>query len=164
MKTQGGQGAARRGVSSDYVRGSAVAKPRPGQVVYPAPGHIRVVQNPKAHIVRQKNRDRARYMNLGYVLFLTCALLASAFVLTTYIGLQSDITNTVKNVSKLERELNNLRLANEENYSRIVNNVDLDHIRRVAIQELGMTYAVEGQIVEFADNRSDYVRQLNSLP
>ena len=111
-----------------------------------------------------KNRDKARYMNLGYVLFLVCALLISGLTLTTYLGLQSEITTSIKHISSLERELNNLRLANDENHSRIINNVDLDYIRRVAIQELRMVYAKEGQIIDFVGNRGDYVRQLNPLP
>ena len=32
-------------------------------------------------------------------------------------------------------------------------------IRRIAITELGMTYAGQGQIVEIPDDGSDYVRQ-----
>ncbi|MCL2717579.1 MAG: cell division protein FtsL [Lachnospiraceae bacterium] len=129
----------------------------------PAPRRIAVV--PKKKSTRHlKNRDKARYMNLGYVLFLVCALLISAFTLSNYIGLQSDITTSIKQIARLERELNNLRLANEENHSRITNNVDLDYIRQVAIQELGMIYAKEGQVIDFAGNNTDFVRQLNPLP
>ena len=128
-----------------------------------APG--RKIAPPKKQSVRHlKNRDRAKYMDWKYVLFLFCALMISGLTLSTYISLQSDITASVKHIARLERELNNLRLANEENHSRIVNNVDLDYIRRVAITELGMVYATEGQIVKFAGNTGDYVRQLNPLP
>ena len=34
-----------------------------------------------------------------------------------------------------------------------------NEIRRIAITELGMTYAGQGQIVEIPDDGSDYVRQ-----
>jgi hypothetical protein len=145
--------------SQYYTDGNTVRKLAPEQ----APRHIKATPNPKAELRQRKNRDRHRYMSFGYVLFLAAALVVSGFILTAYIGLQSDITNTVRNVARLERELNNLRLANEENYSILVNDVDLEHIRRVAIQELGKRYANEGQIVMFADNTSDYVRQLNAL-
>ncbi|MDR2546686.1 MAG: cell division protein FtsL [Lachnospiraceae bacterium] len=141
----------------EVIRGNTVRK------LEPAPLPIRERPNPNVDALRRKNRRRSRSMNFINVLFLVSALVVSSFVLTMYIGLQSDITNTVRNVARLERELNNLRLINEENLSRIVNDVDLEYIRRVAIQELGMIYAVEGQIIMFDDSHRDYVRQINTL-
>ncbi|MCL2050166.1 MAG: cell division protein FtsL [Lachnospiraceae bacterium] len=149
--------------TGNLTEGNVVRKIKPAA---PAPARITVVpRKPKKKSVRHlKNRDKARYMDLGYVLFLVCALVVSAFTLYNYLGLQSEITNSVKQIASLERELNNLRLANEENHSRIINNVDLDYIRQIAIQELGMIYPIEGQILEFAGNNTDFVRQLNPLP
>ncbi len=112
----------------------------------------------------RKNRDKARHMNLGYVTFLVMALLISGFVLINYIQLQSDITNKVKQIASLESTLNNLRQANDEEYSRLMSSVDLEEIKRIAIGELGMTYATENQIITYANEGSDYVRQLSDIP
>ncbi len=112
----------------------------------------------------RKNRDKARHMSAGYVLFLCVALLVTGFILINYVGLQSDITNSVKHIARLEKELNNLKLANDEEYTRITSSVDLKEIRRVAIQELGMQYAEEGQIISFASESNDYVKQLADIP
>lgn len=103
-------------------------------------------------------------MSAGYVLFLSAALAAAGIILVYYIGLQSDITNSVKNIAALERQLNELKVANEEEYSRISSSVDLEEIRRIAIQELGMQYAREGQIISFASENSDYVKQMAQIP
>jgi len=138
---------------TDYVYGNTVRKAKP------APDRLTVIPGKRLHHIRNISRR-----NFLYTTFLVIALLVSGFILTSYIGLQSDITNSIKHIAKLERELNNLKLANEENYSRITNNVDLDYVRRVAITELGMIYATEGQIIDFASNNSDYVRQINPLP
>lgn len=119
---------------------------------------------PKLSNRTRKNRDKAKHMNARYVLFLCAALVVTGFILTDYIGLQSDITNSVKNISRLEKELNDLRLANDEEYSRITSSVDLEEIKRVAIQELGMQYAEEGQIISFASESNDYVKQLADIP
>ena len=89
-------------------------------------------------------------MSLGYVLFLSLATILAGVMLTGYIGLQSDITNSIKNISRLESELNSLKLKNDEEYSRITSNIDLEEVKRIAIQELGMKYAEEGQIITFA--------------
>ncbi|MDE6844219.1 MAG: cell division protein FtsL [Lachnospiraceae bacterium] len=112
----------------------------------------------------RKNRERAKHMSAGYVLFLCMALIATGIILVNYIGLQSDITNSVKHISTLEKQLNDLKLANDEEYSRITSNIDLEEIKRIAIQELGMQYAEEGQIVSFASENHDYVKQMADIP
>lgn len=112
----------------------------------------------------RKNRDKARHMSAGYVLFLSAALVATGIILSNYVALQSDITNSVQHISRLEKELNDLKLANDEEYSRIISSIDLEEIKRVAIQELGMQYAEEGQIISFASESNDYVKQIADIP
>ncbi len=111
----------------------------------------------------KKNRDKAIYMNFGYVLFLTASLLVAGVVLINYIQLQSQITTSVKRVAAMESELNNLKVANDEEISRIESSIDLEEIRRIAITELGMTYPDADQIVTVPDGGSDYVRQLTNI-
>ncbi len=140
-----------------YVQGNTVRKARPDQEIHRKP-------KKKVNNSVRRNRDRAKNMNAGYVLFLWAALVATGIILVYYIGLQSDITNSVKNISTLERQLNSLKVANEEDYSRISSSVDLEEIRRIAIQELGMQYAQEGQIISFASENNDYVKQMAEIP
>ncbi len=109
----------------------------------------------------RKNRDKALHMNLGYVLFLMGALCICALVLINYLQLQSDITTRVKHISRLESQLNTMQLSNEEDYNRIISNIDLEEIRKIAIGELGMTYAQEGQIITYENVGSDYMRRVN---
>ena len=112
---------------------------------------------------QRKISNRTR-KNRDYVFFLSVALVVTGFVLVNYIGLQSDITHSVENISRLEKELNDLKLANDEEYSRITSSVDLEEIKRIAIQELGMQYAEEGQIISFASESNDYVKQMEDIP
>ena len=118
----------------------------------------------KANNTARKNRERAKHMSAGYVMFLCIAMLVTGIILTNYIGLQSDITNSVKHISSLEKQLNDLKLANAEEYSRITSSVNLEEIRRIAIQELGMQYAEEGQIIPFTSQTNDYVKQMADIP
>lgn len=104
------------------------------------------------------------HMNPAYVLFLAAALMVSGFILLSYIHLQSDITNSINHIAALESELNDLRLTNDEEYSRIESSVNLEEIKKIAITELGMTYAAEGQVVEYSSEGSDYVRQVADIP
>jgi len=111
----------------------------------------------------KKNRDKSLYMNSGYVLFLIGALAIAAMILMSYIRVQSDIIISVRNIASLESELNNLKLSNDEDYARAASSVDLEEIRKVAIGELGMRYAKEGQIINVSGEGSDYVRQLAQI-
>ena len=111
----------------------------------------------------RKNRERAFHMNLGYVLFLSAALVFAMMTLCSYIDLQSEITNQVNAISEMESRYNNLKLTNDEEYNRINSSIDLEEIKAVAIGELGMTYAREGQIINVEDAETDYVRQTGTL-
>ena len=125
----------------------------------------RQLEQPKRQLSQaaRKNRQRAKYMNLAYVLFLSVALVVTGVVLIMYIRLESGITSSVQQVSRLESQLNNLKVENDENLNRIESAIDLEEIRRIAITQLGMVYAQEGQIVEIPDEGSDYVRQFAEI-
>ena len=92
------------------------------------------------------------------------AMVTAGVILTGYLKLQSDITNSMKHIATLESQLNSMKLENDEAYSRINSNVNLEEVRRIAIQELGMQYAQEGQIVTFDGEDNDYVRQTGEIP
>lgn len=108
----------------------------------------------------RKNREKAHHMSAGYVIFLAVAMCAAALILVNYIQMQAELTNRTRSVAVKESELNSLRIANDENYSRIVSSIDLEEIKRIAIGELGMTYAQEGQIVLYTNEGNDYMRQV----
>lgn len=112
----------------------------------------------------KRNRDKAARMNLGYVVFLLAAMLITSGVLIRYIRLQSDNIIMARHISELESTLNNKRLENEEEYSRVTSSVDLEKIKEVAMEELDMQYAQEGQIVAVEDAKGDYVRQYQKMP
>lgn len=148
--------------SSVYVHGNAVPRRQPEERIYEVPRRREPAKRVGKHV--RRNRDRALYMNIGYVLFLAVAVVATAFILTGYLALQADITSSIKNISRMESTLNEMKLTNDENYDRIISNVNLDEVKRIAIQELGMGYAKEGQIITFHGEGSDYVRQTGEIP
>ena len=123
---------------------------------------VREMQQPvrKENRAVRKNRDRALYMNLPYVLFLTMALMITGVMLIGYLQAQSNLTISVKRVATLESELNDMKLANDEQLERINSALDMEEVKRIAVEELGMTYAKEGQVIFVSGEGSDYVRQL----
>lgn len=140
-----------------YLEGSAARELREGADTRELP-HKKHLSN-----TARKNREKASHMNLGYVIFLSAAMAFAVMTLCSYINLQSDITNRVDTISEMESRYNNLKLTNDEEYNRISSSIDLERIKAVAIGELGMTYAREGQIINVEDSETDYVRQTGSL-
>jgi len=153
---------------SAYVNGSAARQLEIGERYREVSRQAdirRELEQPKKQLshAAYKNRQKAHYMNFAYVAFLSAALVLTAVVLIGYIRMESSITSSVKQISRLESQLNSLKMSNDEHLSRIESSVDLEQIRRIAITELGMNYAAEGQIIEIPHDGSDYVRQYTEI-
>lgn len=143
--------------NSSYVYGNTVRKLDVTTVIEDEP--VRRLSN-----TARKNREKAARMSLGYVAFLVLAMSVAAAVLIGYIKLQAENTMAEERISAMESELNELRLKNNEEYSRAVSDVDLEEIKRIAIDELGMQYAEKGQIITVEGAKDDYVRQYTDMP
>ena len=102
-------------------------------------------------------------MNLPYVLFLVLAMGMAIVMLVGYIQANAAVVNSVEKIASLENKYLNLKADNDEEYNRIVNSVDLDEVKRIAQEELGMHYATEGQIITYTDEMRDYVRQYSDI-
>lgn len=111
----------------------------------------------------KRNREKLTKLNPAYVLFLVAAVAVTAFLLINYLNLKSELTTTVNNISQLEKEYANLKMTNDEDYSSVESSINVEEIRRVAIEELGMTYAGDGQIIGFSAEGDDYVRQVKKM-
>lgn len=142
----------------NYIEGSAVRKLQttPARRTYEAPR-----EQPRP---MHRSKVKAVPMNMGYIAVMAAALIVVCCVLMSYIKLQSDITNHITNISKLESQLNEMKLANDETYTKIMSSVDLEEIKRIAVNELGMKYAKEGQVIEYTGEGNDYVRQYSEIP
>ena len=103
-------------------------------------------------------------MNFGYVVFLMAALVLSSVILVNYINIQSQNKALKETIARKESQLNSMKMANDEEYSRIISSVDLAYVKDVAINELGMQYAQEGQVVTIETQGDDYVRQYAQMP
>ncbi len=142
-----------RNDSSTYVYGNTARKLEV-QRQFEEPRRTNVSQQTR------KNREKAQHMSLGYIVFLLAAFSVSAMVLISYIRLNAEIITLHECIAAQEKELNELRIDNTEALTRIESAIDLEEIKRVAIQELGMTYPIEGQIVSYEGITCDYVRRV----
>ena len=112
----------------------------------------------------RKNREKAMQMNMGYVVFLTAAAVVTVMVCINYLKLQAQHTSYQKTVTSMGTQLSELKLENDSEYNRIVSSVDLEHVKDVAMNELGMVFASEKQIYTYDSTESDYVKQYQDVP
>ncbi|MCD7717567.1 MAG: hypothetical protein LUI39_14190 [Lachnospiraceae bacterium] len=112
----------------------------------------------------RRNRERALQMNFRYVLFLTAAAVVTVFVCVQFLQLRAVNTLLSEEVATLSAELDSAVLENDSEYNRVMNSVDLEHIKEVATNELGMQQATSDQIVTYEVEDGDYVRQYSEIP
>ncbi len=112
----------------------------------------------------RQRRERALQMNLSYVAFLAVAAVVTVMVCINYLKLQSRSTTYQKTVTSLNTQLSELKLENDSQYNRIVSSVDLEHVKDVAMNELGMTYPTEDQVYTYDATENDYVKQYQDVP
>lgn len=111
-----------------------------------------------------RNREKELRMSKSYVVFLTMAVTVFGIFCSTYVKMQSDMTSRMKKIAVLESQIADLKADNDEAYKRINTAADLENIRNTAINDLGMFYATEDQIVYYTVDKSDYMNQYGEIP
>ncbi len=138
-------------VSGNVVRKEAITAPK------------QVQQKEVSQRVRT-NRNKAMHMNRGYVTFLAVAAIVTLFTCVQYLQLQSDITSRSKHITSLQQELSAAKEANTTKYNAIMNTMNLEQIRDIAMNEFGMVYADENQIVKYQSPTGKSVMQYATIP
>jgi len=150
-----------------YVEGSAArnlyALPDEGSPKSPQK-HKKKPNQPARTAVRPRQGVTTLPLSGASVLVLTVAAVFTLIMCVQYVQLQSEITYRLKNINRLETELNELVLQNNETDNRINSFIDFDYIYRVATQELGMRYANKNQIYKYNNSGAEYIRQYKEIP
>lgn len=145
-----------------YVEGNTVRKlNRPVRPVEPE--RRRQADSRRSRAVK-RNQAKALHMDGGYVFGLTVAVLITLFLCVNYLQLQSSITTKINHIEDLELDLNHLKSENDALQTKIDTSVDLDHVYKVATEELGMVHASKNQILLYDNTESEYVRQNEDIP
>jgi len=142
---------------ASYVYGNTVRKA--------APAVSGKAKQPKEVSQRVRtNRTKALHMNRGYVTFLAVAAFVALFACMQYLQLQSEITNRSKNITSLQQDLADAKEANTTKYNAVMNSMNLEEIRDIAITEFGMTYARPDQIIKYQSPSGSSVTQYAGIP
>lgn len=157
--------AARKNVRSygkpSYVQGNTVRKAMPASMPVYTPEENR---RPSVNHRVRRNREKALQMDLPYVVMLTIAAVCTLCLCVNYLHLQSSITSSIHELELREAKLEHLKTENDALEMSINTSVDLDHVYKVATEELGMVYANKDQILHYDKTESEYVRQNEDIP
>jgi len=143
-------------VRGQYVYGNTVRKTAPAQV---RRNDIRPVEGGNI----RRNTEKRGAVNAGYIIFLTVMMCVAGYFCVSYLDLTSSISNDLKTIAKLEMEYNSIKAENDDYENRINGTVDLEEIKKKAMNDLGMQYASDEQIVTYESDDTDYVRQYIAL-
>ena len=115
---------------------------------------------------RMVRREQERTLRVGrsYLTFLTMVMIVFGVFAGTYIKIQSDVTSRMDTVSNLESQIADLKAENDEAYKRLSTSVDLESVKKTALEELGMSYVKESQIVYYSVGDDDYMYQYGDIP
>ncbi len=112
----------------------------------------------------KQNRSKALHMSKSYVAFLAIAAVMVLFLCVQYLQLQSELTSRSKNITALQHELADMKEANTTKYNAVMNSMNLEEVRDIAMNELGMVYASQEQIVRYQSPASNALTQYASIP
>ena len=98
------------------------------------------------------------------MVFLSVAAILMLVVCVQYVQLRAELTNRSKNITALQEELANLNEANTTKYNAVMDSVNLEEVREKAMDDLGMVYANENQVVEYDNPDGDYIKQYEQIP
>ncbi len=114
--------------------------------------------------IARRNKERELRMSRSYVAFLTMAVLIFGIFAGAYVRVQSDVTARMNYIADLQSQITNLKADNDEAFKRISNSVALENVRDSAMNELGMSYAKEAQIIYYTVGDDDYMNQFGEIP
>lgn len=109
-------------------------------------------------------RERFQKMDLFSVLFLTVAIVVTAYTCVGFLKVQSQVTNMSKQAASMEKEILELKEENKTIAENITSDIDLDYIYKVATKKLGMVHPSEEQVVTYKSTKSDAVKQYGDIP
>ena len=123
----------------------------------------RRIDERRVHENVRRKRNKQAQMSLPYTLFLVAAVVVSLFVCVQYTNVRADITNSLEEITRLERQLSEMKEDNDIAYNRVLTSVDLNEIKRIAMEEYGMIYAGDNQIITYETDNDDYMHQYKNL-
>jgi len=113
------------------------------------------------HRKHKKERDT---LSIPYCIFLAAACVLTLTLGAYYLQQQALATSSQKKIASLESTLADKKKENADELNRIETSINLEEIRDIAINELGMVYATQDNVVLYENIGENYVSQYEDVP
>lgn len=114
--------------------------------------------------IKQKEVQRRNYSEVPSLIVMFIAVTVSLFMCFTYIKLQTTVTYRLEDIKEKEKKLENMKAENDELEASLNKVEDLEKIKKIAIQELGMIYPDSDRVIYYTKTETGYVRQYDEIP
>jgi len=142
-----------------YVEGNTVRRE-----AVPRPRREQEIRQPEITRRVRRNREKIQVIGVPYLIILAFATVMVLGACVNYLQVQSSITAHRNNIKKLETSVMTMKADNNAVEGQIDTYVDLDYIRNVAMNEMGMVYPSDDQVIYYDKTESGYVRQYEDIP
>ncbi len=103
-------------------------------------------------------------VNVPYVLMLLAITLLFGYLCFSYLKVQASINASMNRIANMEEQLAEARSENAVSMNRLDVQVDLEEVFRIAVDEMGMIYPDENEVVVYTEQMREYVRQYENIP
>ena len=109
---------------------------------------------------------RAKACSLGrtVVSMLLVVTLLFGYLCFSYLKVQASINATMNRIANMEEQLAAARSENAVRVNRLEVQMDLDKVFHIAVDEMGMVYPDENEVIEYTEQMREYVRQYENIP
>lgn len=131
--------------------------------LYAVPEQPERVRRP-VEVSRRNRKPEKNTLSIPYSIFLAAACVLTLVIGSYYLQQQALSTSSQKKIASLEGTLADLKKENADDLNRIETSVNLEEIREIAINELGMVYATQDNVVLYDNIGQNYVSQYEDVP
>lgn len=120
--------------------------------------------NGPVEVPRRKHKRESDTLSIPYCIFLAVACVLTLTLGAYYLQQQALATSSQKKIASLESTLAEKKKENADELNRIETSINLEEIRDIAINELGMVYATQDNVVLYENISENYVSQYEDVP
>lgn len=155
--------AGRRSYTNTYIDGNVIrhVEELPSQETR---RRNRQQEQVRTNVRTRRNREKALRMNVPYVAFLAAASIATVCVCVNFLQLQAEGITYRNQIAAKESRLSEMKLSNDNAYEDAMSSINMEQIKDIAVNQLGMVYAEEGQIITYSSQDGDFIRQYGEIP
>lgn len=153
------------GTNYNYIEGSAARK-RDVSYQYPLPDYD-APEREKRQAPKPQVRSNPRVLtgiSKKSLFVLTIAIAATLYCCIEFIMLQNEVSKMESDIVTMEKTLNTMRNENNAGYEQINMVYNLDYVYDIAVNELGMVYPNNNEVITFDKTTESYVRQYADIP